>query len=97
MTVYIQTKIINKKHTSRPITLQDLLVMVQKSGVHQLRLVVEIPLFAMGFSFSTIQTVVVFRISEPSTVGIILMTDPWKNGMSVCLPIRECFFSATLR
>ena len=57
--------------------------------LHQLRLVVS-PHSLQGVS--TIHTVVVFRISEPSTVGMILMTDPWKNGMSVCLPIHECVF-----
>ena len=43
----------------------DTPLMVQKSGIEQLRLLVEIPLFTTGFT--NIQTVVGIGISEPST------------------------------
>ena len=44
-----------------------ILLMVQKSGVHQLRLVVYLPLFATGFIYPRW----LLRISEPSTVPSI--------------------------
>ena len=52
--------------TFQPSIFQVLLLMVQNSGNHQLRLVDEIPLFATGFLHPN--GVFFRRVSEPSTV-----------------------------